>query len=122
MVIVGLFQFGMANTAYGQKHAERFPVESIPGVKLEWDRYVSKCYTLLTLDIGNKELFDIYNSLQKQAKHCKQLVSAGTSMSIDDIEICHKGIELGYVQCKDAAALPEMQGELKSEILLTKQN
>ena len=122
MVIVGLVQFGLANTAYGQKHSKRFPVESTPGIKREWDGFVFKCYNLLTLDIGNQDLFDIYNSLRKQTKHCKQLVSAGISLSIEDVKACHHSIELGYIQCKEAASIPESKGELKSEIVLTQQS
>ena len=118
MVIAGLCQFGLANAAYGNQFNERFPVESIPGVKQEWTRLLGKCYDLLTRDIGNKDLYDIYNAMQKQTKACKLVVSSGTSMSIEDVESCHRSIELGYMQCKEAASSPEAPGELKSEVLL----
>ena len=120
MVIAGLCQFGLANAAYGHQFSERFPMESIPGVKQEWNRLLGKCYDLLTGDIGNKDLYDIYNSMQKQTKSCKTIVSSGTSMSIEEVENCHRSIELGYMQCKEAASTPETVGELKSEVLLNK--
>jgi len=108
----------VTNQAYGHRHAKRFPIESVPGVKIEWDRFQRQCYDLLTLDIGNKDLYDIHTSMQKQVKQCKQLVSAGTSLSIDEVELCYRSIELGFKQCREAASLPETLGELKSEILL----
>ena len=119
MVVVGLFQFGLTNAAYGHKYKARFPPESIPGVKKDWDRMESKCYAFLMHDIGNTDLFDIHRALQKQNKHCKRLVTSGTSIDIDEVEACHSFIEAAFKQCKDASTMPECQGELKTEILLS---
>ncbi len=114
-MIVGIAQFGAANLAFGHKHNERFPAESVQGIKQEWSRLESKCYDFMIKDIGNVDLYDIYRSMQRHIKTCKNMLSQGTSLSIEEVERCHRSVEGAFVQCKAASLMPEGEGEMRNE-------
>ena len=121
MVLMGFVQFGMANAAFKHEFDERFPSQSADGIRAEWLRLESRCYDLCVSDIGNPELFDIHRALQRQIKACKQKLTNSGSMNIHEVEACHKMIESGYVQCKEAATVPEDRskgGEVGRERLM----
>jgi hypothetical protein len=118
MVILGMTQLGVANMMFGHTFEERFPKESIPGIRKEWSRLHDLCRSFLLQDVTNSEVYDIHQSMQKQIKTCKGFLTSGANLSMADIEQCHRGIESAFTQCREAANIGSLPNELPSETLL----
>ncbi len=118
MVIIGMTQMGVANALFGHSFEERFPKESIPGIRREWTRLHELCRSFLVGDVTNCELYDIHQAMQKQIKTCKGFLTSGANLTMADIERCHRGIDASFRQCREAANLGSLHGELPSEVLL----
>ena len=118
MVIIGMAQMGVAHAVFGHEFEERFPKESIPGIRSEWNRLHNLCRSFLVDDVSNSELYDIHQAMTKQIRTCKGFLTNGTNLSMAEIEKCHRGIEEAYKQCREAANIGSFQDELPSEVIL----
>ncbi len=93
MVFMGFVQFGMAKAALGHEFDERFPNQSSKGLRDEWLRLEAKCYERFVADIGNTDLYDIYRSLQRQIRSCKQQLTNSSAMNILEVEACVRKLQ-----------------------------
>lgn len=118
MVIIGMTQMGVASVLFGHSFDERFPKESIPGIRREWTRLQDLCRSFLLNDVSNSELYDIHQAMSKQIKACKGFLTSGMNLNMFDIEQCHRSIEAAFRQCREAAHLGSFEGEIASEVLL----
>jgi RNase P subunit RPR2 len=119
MVVVGMTQMGLASLAMSQEFQERFPAQSIPGLREEWNRMNNDCYGFLINDIGNKDLADIHKAMRSQIRECKTLLTAGKNLLMKDVELCHRAVDFAFQQCREAAKYPEQHAnELPTETFI----
>ncbi len=119
MVIIGMTQMGVANVLFGHTFDDRFPKESAPGIRKEWSRLHELCRSFLVHDISNSEVYDIHQAMSKQIKACKGFLTSGMNLSMADIEQCHRGIQAAFTQCREAANIGSIEGELLSEVIIS---
>ena len=122
MPLLGFVQLGISNWMFGHRFEERFPFESVAGIRTEWARLEKRCFDWAVGDIGNNDLFDIHLAMQRQVRTCKAMLANSAAASIDEVKVCHQSVEAAYSQCKEAASIPENKvngGELSNEQLLS---
>ena len=117
MVILGMTQMGVANLLYGHTFEERFPKESIAGIRTEWRRLEDLCRSFLVSDVANAEVYDIHQALHRHIRGCKAFLTSGANLSMAEIEQCHRGIQDAFKQCREAASIGSLPNELLSETL-----
>ena len=122
MVILGMTQMGVASVLFGHSFEERFPKESIPGIRKEWSRLHDLCRAFLLQDVANGEVYDIHQAMHKQIKSCKGFLTSGMNLSMAEIERCHRGIEAAFIQCREAANIGALHGDLPREHVLLSYN